>query len=173
MGTFYSISGTVRRRSRRGLRLSTMILFLAICIVTVSGSRVWAESNEAEARALFSRFVAAQNAHDLSEVKSMLWDSSAMLFFSRGVEVRGKDAVADRFKEYYEGTWHLEPEMSKLGVTVISEDVVQILVPIVFTRGLPGAEPQSNTFLISQILVRGPLGWRIASILPIANTRLK
>jgi hypothetical protein len=173
MGKFYSIRATVWHRPRRGPCLSTMILFLAICMVVASGSRVSAESSEAEARALFSRFVAAQNAHDVGEVKSMLWDSPAMLFFSRGVEVRGREAVVDRFKEYYEGTWHLEPEMPKLGVTVISEDVVQILVPIVFTRGLPGAEPQSNTFLISQTLVRGPLGWRIASILPIANTRLK
>jgi hypothetical protein len=48
---------------------------------------------------------------------------------------------------------------------------MQILVPIVFTRGLPGKPPQDNTFLISQTFVRDANG--IASILPIANTQLK
>ena len=48
-----------------------------------------------------------------------------------------------------------------------------ILVPIVFTRGLPGKPPQDNVFLISQTLIRDASGWHIASILPIANTQLK
>ncbi len=132
-----------------------------------------AEPSEAEARALFTRFVAAQNAHDVSEVKSMLWSSPKMLFFSRCVEFRGAEAAADRFKEYYQGTWHLEPDMSKFRVTSLSDNVVQILVPIVFTRGLPGVKPQVETFLISQTFVRDGHGWHIAAILPIANTQLK
>jgi hypothetical protein len=63
--------------------------------------------------------------------------------------------------------------MSKFRVVAISNDVMQILVPIVFTRGLPGKPPQDNTFLISQTFVRDAGDWHIASILPIANTQLK
>jgi ketosteroid isomerase-like protein len=150
------------------------LVFAVLALITVAlDGRASAQSTEAEARALFTRFVAAQNAHDVSEVKSMLWNSPQMLFFSRGIETRGAEAAADRFKEYYQGTWHLEPDMSKFRLAVISNDVVQILVPIVFTRGLPGAQPQSDTFLISQTFVRDAHGWQIASILPIANTQLK
>jgi hypothetical protein len=83
------------------------------------------------------------------------------------------EAVTDRFKEYYQGTWQLEPDMSEFHIALISDRVAQVLVPIVFTRGLPGAEPLSNRFLISQTLVRDAHGWKIASILPIANTQLK
>ena len=122
---------------------------------------------------MFTRFVAAQNAHNADEVKSLLWASPQMLFFSRGLETRGSEAVAERFKDYYRGTWHLEPDMAKFQVAVLSDDVVQILVPIVFTRGLPGTNAQSDTFLISQTFVKGGDGWRVASILPIANTQLK
>jgi hypothetical protein len=96
-----------------------------------------------------------------------------MLWFGRGVETRGADAVADRFKEYYQGTWHLEPDMSEFRATAISNDVIQILVPIVFTRGLPGQPSQDNKFLISQTFVRDAKGWHVASIMPIANTQLK
>jgi hypothetical protein len=149
--------------------VAAALLFLVAAVA--SGGH--AAANETEARALFTKFVAAQNAHSADDVKAMLWNSPSMLLFARGVETRGPGAVAARFKEYYEGTWHLEPDMSQFRVAAISSDVMQILVPIVFTRGLPGKPPQDNTFLISQTFVRDANDWYVASILPIANTQLK
>ncbi len=166
-------NATVRQpaRSRRGL--SAVTAALAVLLMAVTGGQASAAADETEARAFFTKFVAAQNAHDVNEVKSMLWDSPGMLWFGRNVETRGRDAVADRFREYYQGTWHLEPDMSQFHVGVISNDVMQILVPIVFTRGLPGQPSQHNTFLISQTFVHDANGWHVASIMPIANTQLK
>jgi hypothetical protein len=158
-------------RSRHCRSVGAALLLVIITVASVG--HVSAAADDAAARAFFVKFVAAQNAHNADEVKSMLWNSPSMLWFSRGVETRGRDAVVARFKEYYEGTWHLEPDMSQFRATTISEDVMQILVPIVFTRGLPGKPPQDNTFLISQTFVRDADGWHIASILPIANTQLK
>ena len=129
--------------SARSMRYPLVRAVLVLAVVTIaSGGHASAAANETEARALFTKFVAAQNAHNAGDVKAMLWNSPSMLWFSRGVETRGREAVADRFKEYYEGTWHLEPDMSQFRVAVISNDVMQILVPIVFTRGLPGNPPQ-------------------------------
>jgi hypothetical protein len=169
-----SVTDAMRRQPERYRRYLSIAAALCLVIMTVaSGGRASAAASEAEARSLFTRFVAAQNAHNIGDVKAMLWNSPSMLWFSRGVETTGREAVADRFREYYEGTWHLEPDMSQFRVAAISNDVMQILVPIVFTRGLPGKPPQDNTFLISQTLVRDVNGWYIASILPIANTQLK
>jgi hypothetical protein len=168
-----SIAAMLRQVARSVRYPSVRAALLVIVFAVASGGHASAAANEAEARAFFTKFVAAQNAHNADEVKSMLWDSPSMLWFSRNVETRGRDAVAARFKEYYEGTWHLEPDMSQFHVSAISDDVVQILVPIVFTRGLPGKTPQDNTFLISQTYVRDANGWHVASILPIANTQLK
>jgi hypothetical protein len=162
------------RRFARAMRYPAVeAALLVVLMIVASGGHASAAADEAAARAFFAKFVAAQNAHNADDVKSMLWNSPSMLWFSRGVETRGRDAVAARFKEYYEGTWHLEPDMSQFHVATISDDVVQILVPIVFTRGLAGKPPQDNTFLISQTFVRDADGWHVASILPIANTQLK
>jgi Protein of unknown function (DUF3225) len=174
MTNYINSAAAMPWRFARYMRRPGVKAVLLLVIMTVaSGGHVSAAANEAEARAFFTRFVAAQNAHNAGDVKSMLWNSPSMLWFSRGVETRGRDAVAERFREYYEGTWHLEPDMSQFHVATISDDVMQILVPIVFTRGLPGKPPQDNTFLISQTFVRDADGWHIASILPIANTQLK
>ena len=151
----------------------TGVAFLLVVMAIAPGGHVSAAADEAEARAFFAKFVAAQNAHNVSDVKAMLWNSPDMLWYGRGVETRGPDAVAYRFKEYYQGTWHLEPDMSQFRATAISNDVMQILVPIVFTRGLPGQPSQDNKFLISQTFVHDANGWHVASIMPIANTQLK
>ncbi len=168
-----SLPSSVRRPecSMRGFAAVTAVL--AVVMILVAGRHASAAADEAEARAFFSRFVAAQNAHDVNKVKSMLWDSPGMLWYGRNVETRGRDAVADRFGEYYQGTWHLEPDMSQFHVAVISDDVMQVLVPIVFTRGQPGQPSQDNKFLISQTFVHDAKGWHVASIMPIANTQLK
>jgi ketosteroid isomerase-like protein len=163
---------TLPQAKRWTRRLSRLSVALAVVLTALLGGHASA-ADESEARAFFTKFVAAQNAHDADAVKSMLWDSPGMLWFGRNVETRGRDAVADRFREYYRGTWHLEPDMSQFHVAVISDDVMQILVPIVFTRGLPGQPSQDNTFLISQTFVHDANGWHVASILPIANTQLK
>ena len=153
--------------------LSIMAAVLSVILMAMLGANASAAADETEARAFFTKFVAAQNAHDASAVKAMLWESPGMLWYSRAVETRGREAVADRFREYYEGTWHLEPDMSQFHAAVISNDVIQILVPIVFTRGLPGQPSQDNKFLISQTYVHDANGWHVASIMPIANTQLK
>ncbi|MBR0997233.1 MULTISPECIES: hypothetical protein [Bradyrhizobium] len=166
--------GSIRLRPlarRRHVAAIAAALFLAA--TAWSAGPALAAADDAQARTIFEKFIAAQNAHNADDVKAMLWNSPGTLLFARGIETRGRDAVADRFKGYYEGTWHLEPDMSKFHVAVISNEVMQVLVPIVFTRGVPGKPAQQNTFLISQTYVRDANGWSVASVLPVANTELK
>ena len=163
----------VLRQSARIRYRSVKAAFLFVIMTIALGAHASAATNEAEARALFTKFVAAQNAHSVGDVKSMLWNSPGTLLLARGVEIRGLAAVADRFKEYYEGTWHVEPDMSQFHVSSISNDVIQFVVPVVFTQGLPGQPPQDINRLITQTLVHDANGWHIASIISIAHTQPK
>jgi hypothetical protein len=163
--------GDARRRQAKWLAFpSAVALLLALTLPPPATAGAAAQE---EARAFFLRFVAAQNAHDAAAVKAMLWDSPEMLWYTRGTEVRGPSAVVEQLHGYYAGTWHLEPDMTKFRATVISQSTVQLLVPVVFTRGAAGEPAQTNEFLISQTLVRLASGWQVASILPIANTQLQ
>jgi hypothetical protein len=163
----------VLRQPARIRYRSVKAAFLFAIMTIALGAHASTATNEAEARALFTKFVAAQNAHSVSGVKAMLWNSPGTLLLARGAEIRGPGAIADRFKEYYEGTWHVEPDMSLFHVTLISKDVMQFLVPVIFTRGLPGQPSQDNKFLVTQTLVHDANGWHIASIISIANTQPK
>jgi ketosteroid isomerase-like protein len=126
-----------------------------------------AAAPEDEVRVTFERFVAAQNAHDIKAVESLLLGSPSFLWITRGAPVWGPDAALKRFATLYEGTWRLDPESSSLKVILIGDGVAQIYVPILFTIGEPGQPPQQTKFLMNQVLVKTPSGWRVSSILPI------
>ena len=150
-----------------------MCLLVAMGFYLTLGGPVNAASVQDEARQFFERFVAAQNAHDLTTVGSMLWDSEDFMWITRGVQVRGSKAALNVFGDYYKGTWHLDPNPNQLRATALPDGTVQILVPVTFTRGEPGQAAQQATFLISQTIIRDPNGWHVATILPIADTHLK
>ena len=150
-----------RSRVARRLIACLALIFISLTIETA------AAAPEDEVRATFDRFVAAQNAHDVKAVESLLLGSPDFLWITRGVPVWGPDAALKRFAVLYEGTWKLDPELANLKVIMIGDSVAQIYVPIIFTIGAPGQPPQPTRFLMNQLLVKTPSGWKVSSILPI------
>jgi hypothetical protein len=152
--------GEILRISRR---MATGLAFLLIPAV----ADVASAAPEDEVRTTFERFVAAQNAHDIRAVGLLLLNSPDFLWITRGTPVWGSEAALRRFVTLYEGTWRLDPEEPSLRVTMLGERAAQIYVPIVFTIGAPGQSAQATRFLMNQILVKTPTGWRVSGILPI------
>jgi len=120
-----------------------------------------------DVKATFDRFVAAQNAHDVSAVRDVLLDSPNFLWVTRGVPIWGRDAALKRFETLYQGTWKLSPDTANLKVVLVTDTTAQLFVPIMFNIGPPGQPAPDAPFLMNQTLVKTPGGWRIASILPI------
>jgi hypothetical protein len=151
----------------------TAVVVGLIATALVFGIAPASGASNADARASFMRLVAAQNAHDAGAVRGMLWNSPKMLWYTRGTEVRGPEAVVHVLRHYFAGTWHLDPDMSDFHATAINSETLQILVPIVFTRGDTGGVPQQSRILIDQTYTLTAAGWRVASIFAVANTKLK
>lgn len=122
---------------------------------------------EDEVRAAFLQFVTAQNAHDVKAVEELLLPSPDFLWIARGAPIWGRDAALQRFAALYQGTWHLEPETVGLKIVMLGDVAAQIYVPITFAIGAEGQPAQQTRFLINQVLVKTPAGWKVSSILPI------
>src|SRR6476646_2000375 len=91
-----------------------------------------------DVKATFDRFVAAQNAHDVSAVRELLLDSPNFLWITRGAPIWGRDAALKRFETLYQGTWKLSPDSANLKAVLVSDMAAQIYVPITFNIGPPG-----------------------------------
>jgi Domain of unknown function (DUF4440) len=150
------------RHVARCRKASLALIFMSLMITSATLA-----APEDEVRAAFERFVAAQNAHDIKAVESSLLSSPNFLWVTRGTAVWGQDAALKRFAALYEGTWRLEPEVSNLKIVFFGSEVAQIHVPIMFTIGPAGQSPQQTRFLMNQLLVNTPSGWKVSSILPI------
>jgi ketosteroid isomerase-like protein len=156
-----NVTGLYRIRLAPHLIACMTLMFVSLTI------KLAIAAPEDEVRATFDRFVAAQNAHDIKAVESLLLGSPNFLWITRGTPVWGHDAALKRFTALYDGTWRLDPEPSGLKITMIGDGVAQIYVPIIFTIGNAGQQPQQTRFLMNQVLVKTPGGWRVSSILPI------
>jgi hypothetical protein len=157
------VNGTGFYRARVARRLIACVTLIMISLTIESAIA----APEDDVRAIFDRFVVAQNAHDIKAVESLLLSSPNFLWITRGTPVWGSDAALKRFSALYEGTWRLDPEPSGLKISMISDGVAQIYIPIIFTIGAAGQPPQQTKFLMNQVLVNTPDGWRVSSILPI------
>ncbi len=143
------------------------ILTLAVMIAAAIPGLARATTLEEEVRAVFDKYIAAQNAHDLKTVQALLIDSPDFLWISRGKPVWGRDAALKSLEERYKGTWHIDIDRKEFRVISVSRRVAQVYAPTQLTVGDPGAEPARNRLYINLMMVKKPEGWRITSILPI------
>jgi ketosteroid isomerase-like protein len=162
-----NIRATSRTRQATRARVASYrIACVALSLIAMTIKSAVA-APEDEVRAALDNFVTAQNAHDVKAVESLLLNSPDFLWITRGTPVWGADAAIKRFATLYQGTWRLAPEPANLKVTMLGDGVAQVYVPIMFTIGAPGQSPQQTKFLMNQVLVRTPSGWKVSSILPI------
>jgi uncharacterized protein (TIGR02246 family) len=138
----------------------------ALALVLLAGTA--RAGTEDEVKAWFTKFVAAQNAHDFKAVGELLQDSAHFLWITRGTPAWGRDPALKRFEALYQGTWSLDPKVDELKVTELQPGVAQLYAPITFMIAPVGQTAQPMRFLMNMVLVKaGDDGWKISSILPI------
>jgi ketosteroid isomerase-like protein len=138
--------------------------FAAVLMIFAGSAQAGTED---EVKAQFSKFITAQNGHDLKAVGDMLLDSPQFLWITRGAPIWGREAALKRFEALYQGTWSLDPKTDELKVFEIQPGVAQLYVPITFMIAPAGQPAQPMRFLMNQILVKTPEGWKVSSVLPI------
>jgi ketosteroid isomerase-like protein len=138
--------------------------FAAVLMIFADSAQAGTED---EVKAQFSKFIAAQNGHDPKAVGDMLLDSPQFLWITRGAPIWGREAALKRFEALYQGTWSLDPKTDELKVFEIQPGVAHLYVPITFMIAPAGQPAQPMRFLMNQILVKTPDGWKVSSVLPI------
>ena len=141
--------------------------FLILTALAMVATLARASTMEEEVRAVFDKYVATQNAHDLKGMRNLLSESPDMLWISRGKPIWGRDAALKSLEERYKGTWKIDVDKKELRVISVSRRVAQVYAPTELSVGEPGAEPARNRLYINLVMVKKPEGWQIVSILPI------
>jgi hypothetical protein len=118
-----------------------------------------------EIMAVYSRFIAGQNAHDRAAVAAVLLDSQDFVWTPYGGEaVWGYREALEAFERQWQGTWKLEPQLKGLRIASVAADTAVLVTPLLLTQGKPGADAATVTVSWGGVFVRTQTGWRLASI---------
>jgi hypothetical protein len=125
-----------------------------------------------EIRNLFLRQAAGETAHDIEVIDSVLARTAPgqpdpVNFVARAYQFWGREAVIEHFRAIFTGTWRFEPNEGAIRVIPLGPDVAHIFAPTRITVGAAGQEAVNFTFLVNEIAIRTPDGWRISAIIPV------
>ena len=120
---------------------------------------------QTEVMALFTRYIAGQNAHDRAVVSEVLLDSKDFVWAQYGGNsIWGYKEALEAFEEAWKGTWKLDPQMQELRIASVSPGVAVLITPVLSTVGDPGKNPSTIPIRWGGVFVKTKSGWRIASI---------
>jgi uncharacterized protein (TIGR02246 family) len=145
--------------------MTRLIAALALLASLLSGGPARA-GTDAELRALYARFYAAQNARDVDAVRATLLDSERFLWVSNGQSFRGRETMLARMAEFQKAEiWEVTPELDRAEVVELGADAAYLHLPLALAFGARRPGPERYRFLVTVLCVRTDAGWRIAALL--------
>lgn len=117
-----------------------------------------------EVRALYDRFLAAQNARDPAQVRAALLDGPRFLWVSDGMSVWSPEATIERMALFQQApVWRVEPELERAVAVEVDPHAAYLHLPLVLVIG-PNERPDRLRFLVSVLGVETAQGWKIAAL---------
>jgi hypothetical protein len=136
---------------------------LALCFLSLAGGPAFAGTAE-ELRALYERFLAAQNAHDVARVRPLLLEVPHFLWVSDGKSVWGREAMLARMASFQEAElWRVTPDRERAVAVEVAPGAGYLHLPLELAIGAKD-KPDRLRFLVSMVGIETPAGWRIAAL---------
>ena len=115
-------------------RLAALVLALAFLFAWPGFSDDRSVSNDI--RALYDRFVTAQNNRDLDAVRQALSPREDFLWVSDGKPFWGRETMIARMASFQEAeVWRVEPDYASAKVVQLSTEVAYLHIPLVLVLG--------------------------------------
>lgn len=110
--------------------MNRVVAALALSFLAFSGTAAFAGAAK-ELRALYERFLAAQNTHDITAVRRHLLDGPRfLLWVSDGKSFWGRDAMLERMASFQEAeVWRVDPDLEKAVAVEIGPETGYLHLP--------------------------------------------
>jgi ketosteroid isomerase-like protein len=120
---------------------------------------------------LYRTLIDAENRHDLSAVRQIVWRSPDTLFVAKTATPAegnwagfwGADVVIQHFAELYAGTFVMAPHYDRVRTVGLTPDVAETYAPLDITVSYAGQTPAPKPFLMIVTWIRTSDGWKMAT----------
>jgi hypothetical protein len=124
-----------------------------------------------EINGLYLRLIEAENRHDLTAVRQMVWQSPDTLFVAKTATPAegnwagfwGADVVMQHFAELYAGTFVMAPHYDRVKTVGLTGEVAETYAPLDISVSYAGQTATPKPFLMIVTWVRTPDGWKMAT----------
>jgi len=157
-------------------RISSLLFTVAISVASATAhaatSHQFDEQDRQEVKAVFLKQAAAATAHDIAAFEQVFAPTPAgqpdpVNFVARAYQFWGKTSLIKHFKDTFKGVWRFEPDAERVTIIPLTPDTAEIYAPTQVTSGTSSETAKTAPFLIYEVAVRTPEGWRIAAIVPV------
>ena len=159
--------------------LSSGLSGLALGLAVLSAPPVHAQpvrpidpATEKDLRALYRHLIASENAHDIAEVRRMVWQSPSALFVAKTKTPAegnwagfwGADNVVDHIDDLFtSGVFTMAPDFDQEKVVLLSPTVAETYVPLKISVAYAGQTGTPKPFLMIVEWVRIGRTWKMAT----------
>ena len=140
-----------------------VLVWVAVGSATLPASYARGDTGS-ELRALYARFVEAQNARDLDRLRPLLSDGPQFLWVSDGQSFWGRDKALARMANFQAAEiWHNTPDLDHAVAVPLNQETAYLHLPVELAIG-PADRPGTFRFLVSMLCVRSGNEWRVAAL---------
>jgi ketosteroid isomerase-like protein len=152
------------------MKLGKTIL-LACAALILNHAAVGQTPPEQEVKRIYKALIDAENKHDLSAVRTMIWNSASTLFVAKAPVgwhgYWGIDDVAQHLHDMYQQSFRLDPVYEEEKVVFITPNVAETYAPVKITVAYGDQNPVPKPFIMVLVWIKTPKGWKMTTDIPI------
>jgi hypothetical protein len=164
--------------------MRSLLLFLSATLASALDGPVLAQApsdgppipvigaaTDRELRDLYRHLIASENAHDIGEVRRIIWSSPNALFVAKTrtpaegnwAGFWGADVVVSHIHELFQSVFVMDPDFPRERIVLLSPTVAETYVPVRISVAYAGQTGKPKPFLMIVDWVRVGGGWRMAT----------
>jgi hypothetical protein len=148
-----------------------VMLIVAFINVSLAGASAAQTSNEREIKRIFKQLIDAEDKHDLTAVRALVWNSPSMLFVAKAPlgwhGYWGMDDVIQHLHDMYQQPFRIDPIYEEEKVVFITPHIAETYAPVRITVAYGGQNPVPKPFVMVLLWIKTPHGWKMTTDIPI------
>ena len=148
---------------------AALILLVALALPGVANPQTSSEENAI--KRIYKQLIEAEDRHDLSTVRALVWNSPSTLFVAKApVGWRGYwgiNDVMEHLRDMYQQPFRIDPIYEEEKVVFITPDIAETYAPVRITVAYGGQNPVPKPFVMVLLWIKMPGGWKMTTDIPI------
>jgi hypothetical protein len=126
---------------------------------------------ETEVKRIYKQLIDAENEHDLTRVRALVWNSPSTLFVAKAPVgwhgYWGVNDIMQHLHDMYRQPFRIDPVYEEEKLVFITPDIAETYAPVRITVAYGGQNPVPKPFVMVLLWINTPQGCKMTTDIPI------